>query len=304
MNIHTIAAGSAAAPARKHRRPKSVRPRFKVSQVATPCIMHPPAVGGETFAYCPDWDEARADRYARERHPLAMLVRLRLEAARHVEALLSFLDATEGDIDLGGDDAEPTLQAIREAARLCDDRSEDDEDGADHEPWLASSEPLVTFEDEYWFPYRSQDARQDIPQGVTDDRELDESDDEPSLCGIHAHWVPSASGVEDREQEADDEPSLGSVDGGYGGIGPRSKGQQERWAQGAGIDLELEHCGREPDDGDDEDCGDDEEHEASGIADVDGLIEQGAPNLRFNTKLRETLADAIQCGGEQHGYFR
>lgn len=286
-------------PEAKPRRPKSVRPRFKkdvTAEFAVTSLSQPPAVGGETFAFCPDWDEAMAARYAQEGHPLAMLVRLRLEAARHVEALLAFLDATEGDIDLGADDAEPTLEAIRTAARLCDDHSEDDEDGADHEPWLASPEPLTTYEDEFWFPYRSQDARQDIHQGVTDDRELDESDDEPSLCGVHAHWVPSASGTEDGEQEADDEPSLGSVDGGYDGIGPRSMGQQERWAQGAGIDLEMEHCGREPDDGDDEDCGDDEEHEASGIADVDGLIEQGAPNLRFNTKAHETLGEAIESG--------
>lgn len=329
MNIHTIAAGSAAAPARKHRRPKSVRPRFKVSQVATPCIMHPPAVGGETFAYCPDWDEAMAARYAQEGHPLAMLVRLRLEAARHVEALLAFLDATEGDIDFGADDAEPTLQAIREAASLCNDGTDDDEDGADGEPWLASPEPLTTYEDEFWFPYRSQDARQDIPQGVSDDRELDDSDDEPSLCGVTATTIPSHMGVEDGEQEADDEPSLGSIEGPSDPrVGAKSMGQQERWSQGSSsFDLEL-------DDADDEDGADSEpslgsvnswggcqslwaegapvfdledehdgaEPEASGIADVDGLIEQGDMNLRFNTKLREILADAVQREGEWYGH--
>lgn len=217
-----------------------------------------------------------AARYAQEGHPLATLVRLRLEAARHVEALLAFLDATEGDIDLGGDDAEPTLEAIRNAASLCNDSTDDDEDGADSEPWLASPEPLTTYEDEYWFPYRSQDARQDIHEGVTDDRELDESDDEPSLCGVTATAIPNHTGVEDGEQEAEDEPSLGSVEGGYDGIGPRSMGQQERWAQGGCSDLEDSGLGNDDRESDGLDEGEhDESDREPSLGWPEGHIAQG-----------------------------
>lgn len=60
-------------------------------------------------------------------------------------------------------------------------------------------------------------------------------------------------------------------------------------------DLEQEHDGREPDEGDYEDGGDDEEHEASGIADVDGLMEEDMM-LRINTKAHETLGEAIESG--------
>jgi hypothetical protein len=186
-----------------------------------------------------DDDAIRAETYAREGHPLALLVRLRREAAIHVEALLAFLDATEGDIEIA-DDAEQSLQMIREAARLCDDRTDDDEDGADREPSLGFSEPVLTHDDRgYWFQYYSNDAAQPEHHGASDDREDDRSDLEPSLCGIGAHWVPSASGVEDGELEADDEPSLGSVDPIVWGKG------QELWAQGEGIDLEDEHDGSE-----------------------------------------------------------
>lgn len=240
MTTIEFAAPRAAMRAHKPRRPKSVRPRLKDPEkngsLSVP-FFQPPAVGGETFTG-PDYDAGRATRYAEEGHPLAPLVLLRVEAARHVEALLAFLDATEGDIEIA-DAAEPTLQMIREAATLCIDPTEDDE------PSLGFLNPR-TIGDEGYFPSTSWLLNQDLPQGDCQDCEGDEhdgredgADNEPSLCGIGAHWVPNAAGMEDGEQEADDEWSLGSLTSSYGG------GNQTRWAEGNGSDLEDSGLGNE-----------------------------------------------------------
>lgn len=67
--------------------------------------------------------------------------------------------------------------------------------------------------------------------------------------------------LEDEHDEStnDEEPSLGSRN-------PTIYGDQGSWSAGNGSDLEDEHDGREPDD-------DDEDHEPSGIADMDALHE-------------------------------
>lgn len=120
---------------------------------------------------------------------------------------------------------------------------------------------------------------------AVDDEPCDDDELEGQYTAMDGHVVPTQFHDPAGDMEADgsdDEPSLGSVNS-WGG-------SQALWAEGASVfDLEDEHDGAEP--------------EASGIADVDGLIEQGDMNLRFNTKLHETLADAVQRGGEQHGYF-
>jgi hypothetical protein len=56
---------------------------------------------------------------------------------------------------------------------------------------------------------------------------------------------------EDEADDAEDEPSLGSLD---------RPADQTQWAKGSCDDTEHEHDGREPDD--------------SGIGDLDGLLEQ------------------------------
>jgi hypothetical protein len=66
---------------------------------------------------------------------LATLIRLRQEAADQVERLLAFLDDTDGDCDLW-DDAEPTDAQIRKSSVRDLIQTQDDEDGADHEPSL------------------------------------------------------------------------------------------------------------------------------------------------------------------------
>lgn len=56
----------------------------------------PPAVGGETEIT----GHKPRSHYARlEGDPIAVLMRLRDEAASEIDRLLAFLDATEGDID-------------------------------------------------------------------------------------------------------------------------------------------------------------------------------------------------------------
>jgi hypothetical protein len=68
-------------------------------------------------------------------HPLRRLAQLRQEAAREIERLLAFLDATDGDVDAEALD-EPTDAQIRGLVGLYAGDAGDDEDGGDHEPSL------------------------------------------------------------------------------------------------------------------------------------------------------------------------
>jgi len=84
--------------------------------------MFPPLVRPEGGLHYPPFDAAAAA--ARDRHPLAELIRLRDEAADMIELLLTFLDVTDGlDVEEQVDD-EP-----------CD-TDELDEDRSDYEPSL------------------------------------------------------------------------------------------------------------------------------------------------------------------------
>jgi len=219
MNIQAI--DLRRVPAQNPRRSKSVRPRFKDanadSAFASSAVLMPPAVGGETLNG-PDHDASLPAAYASEDHPLALLVRLRFEAARHVEALLAFLDATEGDPDLF-DDSEPTLEVIRAAARLYDEVSDDHEDGADDEPWLGSPEIPLSFE-EWSEKYRMFFERR----------------------GDQSHWA--AGSGDDREFEPEHDESTGDEEN---SLGSTASNNQNRWSQGYGMELEAEHDGREPD---------------------------------------------------------
>jgi hypothetical protein len=85
-----------------------------------------------------------------------------------------------------------------------------------------------------------------------DDNPRDGDDDEESLAGLTVDplFAPLHGGMQwagDREEDQDDEPSLGSVN-------PFETRSQDRWADGAGglystePDAEGEHDGREPED--------------------------------------------------------
>ena len=66
----------------------------------------PPAVRADRSVVSELISKARLA--AADGHPMAMLMRLRDEAADEIDRLLAFLDATEGDIDLeDGADDEP-----------------------------------------------------------------------------------------------------------------------------------------------------------------------------------------------------
>lgn len=197
--------------------------------------------------------------------------RLRREAEDEIERLLAFLDSIEPDPDL-----EPTMGVVRDGhGDECEppenepdlgwtdvesrcgryanigtvwdvDREaepEHNEDGGDLEPSLGFSEPVMTGDESpgFTWPYRSRDGEQhETTSGSTDDREGDESDLEPSLCGVTASAVPTL-GAEDAEQDQDDED---------GGDAEPSLGRPEDVNQdvnaGAGDDREQ---AREPDAG-------------------------------------------------------
>jgi hypothetical protein len=71
-----------------------------------PCQPPPLIPGGQRWGHLPYLSARKAG------HPLAHLMRLREQAAEQIDALLDFLDRTEGDVDLdydGFDDREPDL---------------------------------------------------------------------------------------------------------------------------------------------------------------------------------------------------
>lgn len=120
-------------------------------------------------------------------------------------------------------------QARQEIERLLAFLDESDID-PDLEPWLG-------------FPDGSTGHAYNA--GVTDDREADDADLEPSLCGVTANHllvskpcpISGISPVVDGEQEQDDEPSLGSVD----------VDNQMHWASGTRDDREEQHDQEEDD---------------------------------------------------------
>lgn len=170
-------------------------------------------------------------------HALAVLIRLRQEAADTVERLLIFLDQTDGSEDLedGGD---LSLAEIRAKGGYDAPSTDDDElSGDENEPSLGFLEPHLTGQEhDWWFATYSNDVRQDVHQGDTDDREGDEHDG--------------------REPDVDDEPSLASG----------MEIDQTDWThydtRESTVDME-------------EEC-DDEGVDCSGIGDLDGLREQHA----------------------------
>ena len=164
--------------------------------------------------------------------------RLRKEARDEIERLIDWLDATDRHMAI-----DPDL-----------------EDGGDDEPSLGG--PGVAD----W-----------VNERIEDDLEVSEGDDEPDLCDEPALGAPenhvatsppgvwaiegefktssgdqtnwAAGGRRDLEQDdADDEPSLGSLNG-------HEHSSQERWGAGDGRDLEQDPA-------------------ESGIGDYDGLLEQ------------------------------
>ena len=89
---------------------------------------------------------------------------------------------------------------------------------------FAEIERLLTFLDAI-DPYVQHELEDQVDDGPCDDTEL-----EPSLCGV----TVSGGSSEDLELDAsDDEPSLGSLE----------HADQSRWAVGARSDLEEEHDG-------------------------------------------------------------
>jgi hypothetical protein len=161
--------------------------------------------------------------------------RLRKEARDEIDRLIGFIDKTDDYV----------------SRELEDDDSANFEDGGDSEPSLGSLDRMT-------------DQTKLYAGGPTDhfsiDRELDKSDDEPSL-GSLAMWeyntqelwaAGTSNNCEDEhdgaEPNEDGEPSLGSLDGQL---------TQEQWAAGGGYSIDAEADPAE-----------------SGIADNDGLQEQ------------------------------
>lgn len=158
---------------------------------------------------------ANIRRQAEERETARVVLRdLRKQARDEIDRLLAFLDASDLDPDL-----EPVLGFPEAAIR----------------PGGGSV---------YGLSYTSQGDQgqieiEDGRCGATDDREADDGDLEPSLCGVTAHGlsmprhcpITGASPIEDGEQDAEDEPSLGS-----GTV--HEYGNQERWAIPGARDLE------------------------------------------------------------------
>ncbi|MGN6284764.1 MAG: hypothetical protein ACTHM2_06420 [Afipia sp.] len=172
----------------------------KVLQSATPCLP-PPIQHRAEHQMRPPTDYA--SHLAAHGHPLAPLVRLRQEAADQIERLIAFLDATEGGF-------EDVLDGDEDAA--VDDAGCDED--FDKEPALGFVESHPAPWDEgngWWWAYHSEEGAQNIPQGGDDDREADDADLEPSLCGVTANFVPVTQGEGlDLEDDGDDEPDSDS----------------------------------------------------------------------------------------------
>lgn len=216
-------------------------------------------------------------------HSSPQINELRRQAAAEIERLINILDLIDPDPDLepslGGDQYgnvdleredeydEPTIGAPElpnqerswsiDAGQRWD--AERELDTADHEPSLGSSGSC------YSADRRSQEG---WATGNRDERERDDADDEPSLCGLQVEhggdgqdleaddsdrepslaWperddqrIGVISGRSDREQDEDREPSLGSG-------AAREHTSQQFWGAGTGGDREDEHDGAEPDD--------------------------------------------------------
>jgi hypothetical protein len=224
---------------------------------------------------------------------LRRIAKLRKKASAEIERLLTFLDACDPyvstELEDDGDQGDASYPEAS-GSRMCEHPIEDDEDGADDEPWLGGPEFGFYCQqnepgDRYW-PHYTQEGDQTVHQGGTDDREAPD-DLEPSLCGVTAGEGTSGMG-DDLEgddtpsgRSAEEEPSLGSV---YGPEGARRgarrcKGGQEQWAQGndddregdpgfddrePNVDDEPSLCGTTVERGDDRDReGDDADREPS-----------------------------------------
>jgi hypothetical protein len=163
-----------------------VRPRFKEPQKNGPDLapFSMSAVGGGDN--CED-HPFHMPGIPPDGHPLRRLALLRQEAAREIERLLAFLDATDGDVDAEALD-EPTDAEIHHVVRYGvagNADLEDDEDGGDNEPSLGSHEireagavsycPSVAFG---WF-----------------DVEGEHDGQEPAFCGLTADRASHASAL-------------------------------------------------------------------------------------------------------------
>lgn len=173
--------------------------------------------------------KARANlrRQAKKREAARATLRdLRYQARAEIDKLLSFLDASDLDPDLEPDLGFPETDLSHYKGR--DQSLNEIEDGR---------------------------------CGAMDDREADDGELEPSLCGVTAHGLAAlghdrftgAMAIEDGEEEAEDEPSLGFLEAGEEGhLGH---------ATGSADDLE-------------EQCEDEGDTSDSGIADEEGRMEQ------------------------------
>ena len=122
--------------------------------------------------------------------------RLRKEARDAIDELIRFIDKTDDYVSRElEDDGDHGDQSFPEGlSRMCEQPLEDAEDAGDDEPSLGS------LNDAHGHGARYHAAGS---ESLTD-CELDNSDDEPSLCGIH---------VECKGGERDLECDLGSPDG-------------------------------------------------------------------------------------------
>ena len=159
-------------------------------------------------------------------HPLAHLMRLRDQAAAEVERLLTFLDLTDGDLDLTeADAAEPSDAELREFGL----HNEDDEPSLCGMTAEKLDEPISRL-------------LVDLEQEEGNDEDC--GNDEPSLGSLSARsvqvcWAGGSS--DDCEGDAageDDEPSLGAHS--------TDERSQEHWAQGDRNDAEGHDCDMEP----------------------------------------------------------
>jgi hypothetical protein len=160
---------------------------------------------------------ANLRRQAKEREAAKAVLRdLRKQARDEIDRLLEFLDASDLDPDL-----EPALGFPEANIRQGG--------GSIYGPSYTSQGD------------QGQIKIEDGRCGATDDREADDGDLEPSLCGVTAHGlstprhcpITGASPIEDGEQDAEDEPSLGS-----GAV--HEHASQEHWATAGTRDLEDE----------------------------------------------------------------
>jgi hypothetical protein len=112
----------------------------------------------------------------------------------------------------------------------------------------------------------------DLCNEMDGDVDLEPEPAESNLAGFQNCSEQQDDGEAD---DADDEPSLGSIEDHPNGCVTRRRRSQEQWATGGTLDLEEQHDGREPSEEDEGGQCDDEGAEPdSGIGDFDGLMEQ------------------------------